>query len=450
MRRSPRWQIWISAACALIAVVLPAAAQASQAHLDRAFGKGGIRYLPQDLRELGGAAPLGDGRVLVGNERELRVLLASGRFDPTFGKDGIAKLRTGPGPAGEISGFGVDAEGRPVLLGSSGKSTGYRSVVERLTPQGRPDPSFGAGSGYVFGDFGVPAAATGKTSSSYLDDVAFDASGRLLVMGRAAIGTRPGPAKDGPSTEAVEESFIARFEGDGELDRSFATDGVFRDRGVELLSGGMRVDESLHRDWSVGPGGKIELYARNGEDGSLLRLGEGGEADPSFGTGGYVPYPAGTYQGPLIDQTEQTITWSYLQGVPHRLANGLLIKRLAPDGAPDAGFGKGGAVSLRIHGLFDADLALDERGRILTAAGLKGRGALGEPKELALFRLQADGRLDPSFAPHGMVRIPFPHGHLHPAVYLQGVDVRGDQAVIAASYCGACQPVVALVDLGSS
>jgi hypothetical protein len=48
-----------------------------------------------------------------------------------------------------------------------------------------------------------------------------------------------------------------------------------------------------------------------------------------------------------------------------------------------------------------------------------------------------------------MVRIPFPQGPAEPAAYLRGMDVRGDQAVIAGSYCGACRPVVALVDLGS-
>jgi uncharacterized delta-60 repeat protein len=267
-------------------------------------------------------------------------------------------------------------------------------------------------------------------------------------MGRAPIGTRPGPAKDGPSTESVEEAFIARITESGRPDLTFANQGVFRDKGVELLSGGFRVDESLHRDWSLGPGGQVSLYASRGEDGSMLRLGQDGEPDPGFGIGGYVPYPSGTYSGPLIDQEERTITWGYLEGVPHRLANGLLIKRLAPDGSPDTSFGKDGAVTLRIPRFYEADLALDEHGRILIAASLKGRGAVSEPKELALLRLRTDGKLDESFGRHGMVRIPFPRGRLHPAVYLQGMDVRGDQAAIAASYCGACQPVVAMVDLG--
>jgi uncharacterized delta-60 repeat protein len=268
-------------------------------------------------------------------------------------------------------------------------------------------------------------------------------------MGRAVTRTYPAETKSGPTIESVKEAFVARFEESGQLDTSFAKEGVFRDKGVELLGAGFEVDESLHRDWSVGPGGKVALHASSGEKGSMLRLGGDGNPDPEFGTDGYAPYPSGTYQGPLIDQAERTITWAYLQGVPHRLPNGLRIKRLTPDGLPDTSFGKGGAVTLRVPRLFDVDLALDEQGRVLIAVGLKGRGPLSESKELALLRLQTDGKLDPTFGHDGMIRIPFPHGHLHPSVYLQGLDVRGDQAVIAASYCGACQPVVAVVDLGS-
>jgi uncharacterized delta-60 repeat protein len=449
MRPFLRLRFWISAACSLMAVLLPAAAaQASAAHLDRAFGKGGIRFLPQSLRELGGAALFGDGRVLVGNGAELRALLPSGRFDPNFGEDGVVRIGKGSSSHGAISGFGVDAQGRTVIVGFSGESTGNQRIVERLTPEGRPDPSFGEGRGYVVADFGVPAPETGKTRSSYLEDLTFESNGRLLVMGRAVVGFWSGPTKNGYTTEAVDEAFVARLDASGRLDTSFADDGVFRDRGIERLAGGFRVGQSLNRDWSVGPNGTIALYAESGEEGSMLRLDGGGKADPGFGAAGYAAYPAGTYEGPLLDEHDRTITWGYLQGVRHRLANGLLIKRLTPNGSPDTRFGKGGAVTLRIPGLVNADLAVDEHGRVLIATSLKGRGAVSESKEFALLRLQADGKRDPSFGRRGMLRIPFPQGRGEPAAYLRGMEVRGDQALIAGSYCGACEPVVALVDLG--
>jgi hypothetical protein len=98
----------------------------------------------------------------------------------------------------------------------------------------------------------------------------------------------------------------------------------------------------------------------------------------------------------------------------------------------------------------NAELTLDDQGRILMAVSLKHRGVLGEPTGLAVVRLSADGRLDRSFGHEGMIRIPYPD-EAHVWVYSEGFDVRGDQAAIGASYCprhGGCQPSVTMVDLG--
>ena len=77
---------------------------------------------------------------------------------------------------------------------------------------------------------------------------------------------------------------------------------------------------------------------------------------------------------------------------------------------------------------------------------LKSRGFVSEGKNLALLRLKDDGEIDRSFGRRGMVRIPFPGGS-NRSVYLEGMDVRGGQAAVSATYCGACRPAVALVDL---
>jgi hypothetical protein len=120
---------------------------------------------------------------------------------------------------------------------------------------------------------------------------------------------------------------------------------------------------------------------------------------------------------------------------------------LAPDGSADLSFGENGFVDLRIPRFYVGELALDEQGRILIAAQMKGRH-FNEGKELALIRLRSDGKLDKSFGNGGIIRIPVPGGGHGASIYLKGIDVRGDQAVIGASYCGPCNPAVALVDLG--
>jgi hypothetical protein len=96
-----------------------------------------------------------------------------------------------------------------------------------------------------------------------------------------------------------------------------------------------------------------------------------------------------------------------------------------------------------------AELALEEDGTILVAALLKGKGAISEGKELALYRLRDDGRIDRSFGHGGMVRVHFPH-LAYPLLNLEEVDVRGNEAALFATDCGRnCEPVVAKVDLGN-
>ena len=88
----------------------PAAARA-EGHLDREFGKGGIRYLPESLREPRGVALLGDGRVAYADEGEVAALSPSGELDPEFGDDGLAKVAStssGSGPAAASRGAAAE------------------------------------------------------------------------------------------------------------------------------------------------------------------------------------------------------------------------------------------------------------------------------------------------------------------------------------------------------
>ena len=85
---------------------------------------------------------------------------------------------------------------------------------------------------------------------------------------------------------------------------------------------------------------------------------------------------------------------------------------------------------------------------MLLAVTLKQRSPIGEPKDLALLRLRADGRLDKSFGEAGTLRIPRPHRR-DPGLYLEGMDVRDGRVAIAATDCGGdCQPTISLVALG--
>jgi hypothetical protein len=208
------------------------------------------------------------------------------------------------------------------------------------------------------------------------------------------VGTQLAPAKDGGGTEPRYESFVVRLDEAGNLETSLDPSRLDR------LSGDERI-----------LGGRI---------------------------------------GPLVDPAGRKITWSYLEGVEHRRPNGILIERLMPGGAPDPTFGKDGSAELRVPRFYEGEVELDEAGRILVAAAFKGRSPVSESKELGLIRLKEDGRIDTSFGREGIVHIRFPGARHGASAYLEELTVRGDQAAIDASYCGSCQPVVALIDLGGS
>jgi uncharacterized delta-60 repeat protein len=254
--------------------------------------------------------------------------------------------------------------------------------------------------------------------------------------------TRIDVAQPGGGVTQVGKGFLARFDAGGQLDPTFAAGGLLFPRG----------GESLATSGIVGPGNEVTVgtQSKGGWSRSVLRIGEGGAPDPAFGTHGYVPSPFGSEFTPLaVDRQGRTVAYTYVEGVEHRLANGLRLKRLLPDGAPDRSFGSGGTATLRIPRFYVADLALDSRGRVILAVTLKQRSPIGEPKDLALLRLRTDGRVDKSFGEDGTLHIPWPH-RSDPALYLEGIDVRGGRAAIAATDCGGdCQPTISLVALGS-
>lgn len=432
----------LAVACALLGFA--ATARAAPAHLDRGFGTNGIRFLSSSLRETIGTALLGDGRVLVGGEHGLVALLPSGRLDPGFGKGGYVRIVQPPVGVAEASTVAVDRRGRPVVVGSLSvepkgpgllTEPGVRPFIERFTARGKIDLGFGGGDGYVVSDLGLPFAADGEPPESFLNWVAFDAAGRLVIGGRSYLDV----SAEGGGVIQASKPFLARFDDAGGLDRPFAAGGVYSPEGGERIE-----------NWEAGPGNRLTVSTGSDREHSILRLGADGVPERRFGTDGRVANPFGAeYSSLLVDPKGRTLLYHYVEGVAHRLPNGIVLKRLRSDGSPDRGFGDAGTATVRIPRFYTTDLAIDPHGGILLAVSLKAWGPIGESVEFALVRLREDGGLDGSFAGDGMIRIPFP-GRPSTRVNLEGMDVRGGRAIIAASYCGHedCRPAVAMVDLG--
>ena len=124
-----------------------------------------------------------------------------------------------------------------------------------------------------------------------------------------------------------------------------------------------------------------------------VALGADGDLDPAFGSGGRVTTDLGGDErgNALVRQTDGML-------VAAGWADGdFLVVRYETSGAPDLGFGTGGATSVDVTGTdsFDEanDLAVAPSGAIVVV------GAGADRDVSAVARLTAEGDLDPTFGP---------------------------------------------------
>lgn len=425
---------------ALLLCAAPAT-ESAQGSPDPTFGDGGRLLLPNRLEEGPGPMLLPDGRVIFASYRELLAFLPSGEVDSGFGEGGRAALALPPGATdGTASGVLADARGRLLVVGagtfpapSGVPGEGFHSevLVERFTPEGRLDRAFGGGDGFATTDFGLPPPRPGDASRVSPREAVLDGLGRILLTGTRASGSY---FYKGFQLEN-REGFVARLDAEGDPDRSFAGSGVVALPGREGV--GLPVADP-----------KGGLYFASGT--TLAHFQLDGSPDPGFGENGWRRLPRDVGSNPIVDPAGRVLLYGYLQGKEHHLANGVVIKRLQPNGELDRSFGKDGAIRFRLPRLYTVRIAVDAQGRLLVAVALKRRPELGNrralPAGLALARLLPSGRLDGGFGRDGLVRIPFPRSR---ELNVTSLQVLGDAALLGATWCGGgCGEALARVRLG--
>lgn len=434
------------------------------------FGGSVNEYL-RDLLVLDNGKILGAGRTTTG----LAVLRwnANGTIDTTFGQDGIAIFddngqaidgyalalqstgkivavgRPNPGTIG--GGFAMarfNADGAPdaSFAGGGGFTDGSQEgprdvvvddqdriitvggthsfeatgdvVVQRFTPDGAPDNTFGGGDGIVKQDFG---GGFDRALSVALQD------GKILIGGQ--------------TRGATIDWLVARFNPDGTLDGSFTTlirdfsgaqdaagdvgviDGMIavggtaaNSFGVGLLSADGAPQSSFGGDGFVqtfvaGAGFQVvtDVLAFDGQslligggDGfmSLLAYDLAGNPDTSFGDGGAVFFrmPGGAERAvALVRQPNgKLIAAGYS-------ANESALARYNADGTLDQSFGDGGRLVVNIvEGSLERirDVALQPDGKIVVTVGISLASAL------YVARFNPDGSLDAQFGDAGLASVP--------------------------------------------
>jgi uncharacterized delta-60 repeat protein len=352
---------------AMVAMAIPARADPGDLDLRFGGGTGHVSAVVAGNQDGVDVAVRPSGRVLVVSAGGTVVqFLANGNPDAGFGSGGIVAGT----PGIEISAMALDPLGNLVLTGEMGTDL----FVERLLPNGDPDPDFGGGDGSVTTAFSREAFGLGVTigphgrivvaggvggsqsrmmAARYLvnghldhafsddgkvtttvlgndsaEDVAVADDGSVVVAGTAA-----------PSDTSPRSFGVVRYHPNGHLDSTFSGDGKATVR-MGASSDGFAV--------LIQPNGAIVVggsYFHPNIDWALARFTHAGKLDHSFSGDGKLPtaFGSGTtnFAGIVRQQSGDLIA----AGTHHDAGDiSAVLVRYLPNGTVDSGFGTAGRV----------------------------------------------------------------------------------------------------------
>jgi uncharacterized delta-60 repeat protein len=375
--------------------------------IDRSFGeKGqavvtGVHGPPVAVIEEAG------GAIVVGTEGDdLARVSSDGRPDPGFGREGVTygpaprmTLRAlVPRPGGGVIGVGYALTGRGVYSPSD-------FAAESFDADGRPDPGFGGGTGYVTTSRD-PALLNLALGAALLPD------GRLILVGGsgpsdgnfvfqvtlAALEPDGTPVDDfghagfvtaeavSPSQDAVTDLLVgrhggilaaghahgavavARFSAAGRLDRSFGEEGTH----LFPSAGGwtMREGASL----AAAPGGGLLVGPGSSGPQGVLDLDLDGDVDRGFGDDGRAGARLLREALALAVRGDGSIAAFGVDAA----RGGRIVTLLGPSGRVDKAFGRGGSTLASKAGAagYQGPLAQDPQGVLAVLGGS------GSPLEL--------------------------------------------------------------------
>jgi uncharacterized delta-60 repeat protein len=336
-----------------------------------------------------------------------------GSFDQGFGSGGIKTVDfPGKGPTADTgSGVALQPDGKIVVAGTSSYTNFTNAAVVRLEPNGDPDGSFGGETT----DAGAPVAGIRLLENAHGNDVALDASGRILVAG-TTVG--------GPSTDM----YVARLTSSGARDATFNS--PKNDYFMTVDFGGF---EDGATRMVVQPDGKIVLVGWSiTNDIGVARVIPGGVLDQDFASGGKM----GGFRIGSVSQANDValepdgrIDFAGYADTP----GDMLVWRLATNGKHDDSL-NGSSYALTDFGGDDAAdaIALQANGKILLAGAASN--------DIGVLRLQPGGLPDATFGPGGKRTVSFPGAQSE----AYSMALQSDGKIVLAGYAGSSAAVVRL------
>jgi uncharacterized delta-60 repeat protein len=322
----------------------------SNGSLDASFGSGGtvltsMSMAGGDDEALWALAVQPDGKIVgVGQARTdaggfdslIARFTTNGTLDATFGQAGRVVIPVAPGAAFDtVQAVAIDGKRR---IGAAGladmpaEAGGRNFAAVRLLKNGSLDRTFD-------GDGIVTTAIGPGTSREGVNEMAIDASGRIVVGGVSNMG--PGLGR--------QNFALARYNSNGSLDASFAGDGIVTTAVASADGSDGIVSVAIDAGGRIVAGGWAFSGTGKGFfDLALARFNPDGSLDASFGGGGTVIAPAGP--GDSDDDLESLVILPNGkivvggQAAAHEafIDGDFMVARFDADGTPDATFGPGG------------------------------------------------------------------------------------------------------------
>ncbi len=445
-RRGPAF----AALAAAFAIAVPLAT-AQPGDLDTGFGTNGVYQLPANESYQSVGAPLvqPSGRIIfaglytsASGQILLHAATPNGALDPSFGSNG--KVKTDPKAVEGRAAIAMAPDGSIYV---AGRYSGDKVLIQRFTPNGAKDTSWGSNSttkveikdhegataiAPVGSDGALVAVQSkgggaagrkkgrgrrGKRSSQYVDErrvftvLKLKKTGVETTFGTGGIAKVAFTGADATAFDVAElaagkvllagsagpDTAVARLNSNGTPDTSFDGDG----RATYNIVGGSGVD--FASALAPATGGKAVVSGPAAGLGMVARLNSNGSLDSGFGTNGKVVGGLGasgtgfTPTDLAIDQSDRPVVTGIRTATSPTRYN-WSATRLTANANPalDSDFGTDGRVVLSLCentvGAGPSGLAFAADGKILIA------GACGSGRQTALARIDG-GDLGPPSGP---------------------------------------------------
>ena len=346
---------------------------------DRSFGQLGLAMPPYVRHQSNGTsngmtdvAVRIDGRLYASDRQGVMRFLADGRLDPAFGVGGYVSTPGQPRsvfalPDGGAVVIGGDGSGIPLLWR-------YDQTGQRVMPFG-PDPTVQP----IVGDFLAPRAAAQLPDGSFV-----------------VVADSPSVQEDWFVRRAP--GVVLRYRSDGTLDRDFGTDGSMI---IRATSG-----NTVLRDVTPLADGRIAITGQSDAGSIVARLLSDGQLDLTFAGDGVAEFPKLMVATSIAEQIDGSLLVSGVSGPENINDHQTAAIRVLPDGTADAAFGEGGiALSAVINFTHSPDReavgfpALAGSPSIIVGNTVS---SINRGDDVAAAALTSDGKLIPTFGVGGI------------------------------------------------